>query len=115
MNRKSLVKFTASTSLWLMPLAAFAQDAGAFTFGFFEGGLVEAVIYITRAILVLVGLAAVIMLIIGGIQYVVSGGNEDAVGKAKNTILYAVIGIVVVALAYAIVSFVTTYVVPSSA
>ncbi len=46
------------------------------------------------------------MLIIGGIRYTISGGDSTAVTSAKNTILYAVIGIIVALLAYAIVNFV---------
>ena len=46
------------------------------------------------------------MLIIGGIRYVVSGGDSGAVTSAKNTILYAIVGIVVAILAYALVNFV---------
>jgi hypothetical protein len=48
------------------------------------------------------------MLIIGGIRYTVSNGDSAAVTSAKNTILYAVIGIVVAILAYALVNFVIT-------
>lgn len=57
--------------------------------------------------LTLVGLIAVIMLIIGGFRYLTSGGNQEAVEKAKNTILYAIIGIVIVILSYAIVATIT--------
>jgi ABC-type Na+ efflux pump permease subunit len=46
------------------------------------------------------------MLIIGGLRYVVSGGDSSAVQNAKNTILYAIVGIVVAILAYAVVNFV---------
>ena len=46
------------------------------------------------------------MLIYGGIRYTVSGGESAAVTSAKNTILYAIIGIIVALLAYAIVNFV---------
>jgi hypothetical protein len=46
------------------------------------------------------------MLIVGGIRYTMSAGNEKSVGAAKNTILYAIIGVVVAVLAYAIVNFV---------
>lgn len=55
----------------------------------------------------LVGLIAVLMLIFGGYRYLTAGGNDDAVTKAKNTILYAIIGIVVVILSYAIVATIT--------
>jgi hypothetical protein len=61
---------------------------------------------ITNVMLYLVGAISVIMLIIGGIRYVVSGGDSTAVQGAKNTILYAIVGIVVSILAYAVVSFV---------
>lgn len=53
-----------------------------------------------------VGIVAVIMIIVGGFKYITSGGKNDSVGSAKNTILYAVIGLVVVALAQIIVRFV---------
>ena len=53
----------------------------------------------------IVGVAAVIIIIIGGLQYVMSGGDSGKVGNSKNTILYAVIGLVVVALAQIIVRF----------
>lgn len=61
---------------------------------------------IINILLFIIGVVAVIMLIIGGIRYVVSGGDQAAVTAAKNTILYAVIGIIIAILAYAIVNFV---------
>ena len=61
---------------------------------------------ITNILLFLVGAVSVIMLIIGGVRYVVSGGDQAAVTSAKNTILYSIVGLVVALLAYAIVNFV---------
>lgn len=61
---------------------------------------------VTNTILYFVGIIAVIMLIWGGIRYVVSGGDAKKVTDAKNTILYAIIGLVISFLAYAIVQFV---------
>lgn len=61
---------------------------------------------ITNTALFLIGAISVIMLIYGGIRYTISGGDEKAVTAAKNTILYAVVGIVVALLAFALVSFV---------
>lgn len=61
---------------------------------------------IVNIMLFIIGAISVIMLIIGGIRYVVSGGDQNAVSGAKNTILYAIIGIIVALLAYAIVNFV---------
>ena len=61
---------------------------------------------LTDVLLFIIGAISVIMLIIGGIRYVISGGDSGAVTSAKNTILYAVVGIVVAILAYALVNFV---------
>lgn len=52
-----------------------------------------------------VGIIAVIMIIVGGAKYVTSGGDSNGVQSAKNTIMYALIGIVIVALAQVIVQF----------
>lgn len=61
---------------------------------------------VTNTILYIVGIIAVVMLIIGGIKYVVSGGDSKKVTDAKNTVLYAIIGLVIAFLAFAIVNFV---------
>ncbi len=52
------------------------------------------------------GFAAVVFLVIGGIRYSLSRGDEKAVAGAKNTIVAAVIGLAVVVLAYAILKYV---------
>ena len=61
---------------------------------------------VTNTILYIVGIVAVIMLIIGGIKYVVSGGDSKKVTDAKNTVLYAIIGLIIAFLAFTIVNFV---------
>jgi cytochrome bd-type quinol oxidase subunit 2 len=53
-----------------------------------------------------VGVAAVIMIIVGGLKYILSQGEGSNTASAKNTILYAIVGLVVVALAQIIVVFV---------
>ncbi len=53
-----------------------------------------------------VGVVAVVMIIVGGLKYITSGGDASSVSSAKNTILYAIIGLVIVALAQFIVRFV---------
>lgn len=58
--------------------------------------------------LFVIGALAVIMLIYGGIRYTISAGDSKQVEAAKNTILYAIIGIVVALLAGAVVNFVLT-------
>ena len=61
---------------------------------------------IVRILLFLIGAVSVIMIIIGGFRYVISQGDSGAVTSAKNTILYAVIGLIVAIFAWAIVDFV---------
>ena len=61
---------------------------------------------ISSVLLFIVGAVAVIMIVIGGLRYVVSGGDASQVQAAKNTILYALVGIIVAILAYAAVNFV---------
>ena len=63
---------------------------------------------ITNVLLFILGAISVIMIIIGGLRYVISGGNSTSVTEAKNTILYAIVGVIVALLAYAIINFVLT-------
>ena len=55
-----------------------------------------------------IGFVAVVMIIMGGIQYTTSSGDAAKVTKAKNTILYGVVGLVIALLAFAIVNFILT-------
>ena len=55
---------------------------------------------------VVVGVVAVVMIIFGGFRYITSGGDSGNISNAKNTIIYAIIGLVIVALAQFIVQFV---------
>lgn len=55
---------------------------------------------------VIVGIVSVIMIIIGGLKYITSGGEASNISGAKNTIIYAIVGLVIVALAQFIVHFV---------
>lgn len=66
----------------------------------------ENVTNILNAVIGVLGIVAVIVIIIGGVTYMTSSGDAGKVKKAKDTILYGVIGLVVVALAFAIVNFV---------
>lgn len=70
-----------------------------------QGGVIETV---TTVLLFVIGAISVIMLIIGGIRYTTSNGDQGAVTSAKNTIMYAIIGLIVALLSYALVRFVTT-------
>lgn len=61
---------------------------------------------IVNILLFVVGALSVIMLIIGGLRYAISGGNSATVTAAKNTILYAIVGLVIALLSYAAISFI---------
>lgn len=54
----------------------------------------------------IVGIVAVIMIIVGGFKYVTSNGDSSQITSAKNTIIYAIVGLLVVAVSQAIVRFV---------
>ncbi len=61
---------------------------------------------VVNVLLFLLGAIAVIMIIIGGIRYATSNGDSSQTKAAKDTILYAVIGLIVAIMAYAIVNFI---------
>ena len=68
-----------------------------------DDGLIKKVV---NLLLWAIGIISVIMIIIGGIRYAISNGDSNQVTAAKNTIMYAVIGLVIAIFAYAIVYFV---------
>ena len=80
-----------------------SQGTGVPTELFGDGSIFTTIVNI---LLFIIGAISVIMLIIGGIRYTVSGGDAAAVTGAKNTILYAIIGLVVAFLAFAVVNWV---------
>lgn len=68
-----------------------------------DGSLVRRII---NFMLIGIAIISVVMLIVGGFRYVVSGGQKEAVNSAKNTILYAIVGLLIALFAYAIIKFV---------
>ena len=64
---------------------------------------IQTIINLALAVL---GIVAVIIIIVGGVTYTTSQGDPAKITKAKNTIMYGVIGLVVALLAFAIVNFV---------
>lgn len=80
-----------------------AAPAGASDNLFSQGGIFQ---QISNTLIFLVGAIAVIMLIIGGLRYVTSNGEASSIKGAKDTITYAIVGIVVAILSFAAVSFV---------
>lgn len=70
------------------------------------GNIDDTIRAVFQIITLIAGVLAVIMLIIGGLRFVTSGGSQDAVKNARNTILYAVIGLFIVVIAQLLVHFV---------
>jgi hypothetical protein len=80
-----------------------AHGTGTPTALFGSSGIITT---ITNTLLFIAGALAVIMIIVGGLRYVTSGGNSSNVTAAKNTVLYAIVGLIVAFLAFAAVNFV---------
>ena len=114
--KKLLIAALVSLGIVVTPLAidapVFANAKSEVTSGISsvnDGNSTDLPSFITNIVnilLFLAGAIAVIVIIIGGIRYVMSSGDAGQVQAAKNTILYAVVGLVVVIMAYAIVNFV---------
>jgi hypothetical protein len=80
-----------------------AKGEGQQTDLFGNGGVVTLII---NVMLFVIGILCVIMIIFGGIRYTTSTGDKTRVDNAKNTIIYAVVGLVVAIIAYALVNWV---------
>ena len=69
---------------------------------------------IINVVIGVIGFVAVVVIILGGVQYTTSAGDPGKVKKAKDTILYGIIGLVVALLAFAIVNFVLSSILKTS-
>lgn len=112
---KSLGLRASAATAGVMSFAssAFAQS-GVFGSIPTYGGSTDArsgITNVLQGVLQFLALIAVVVIVIAGIRMVVSSGDEGAVDTAKKTILWAVIGLIVILLAGAIVDFVATEVV----
>ncbi|MBC7459224.1 hypothetical protein H7200_00745 [Candidatus Saccharibacteria bacterium] len=87
-----------------------AQGDGTPSVLFGDGSIFTTIV---NVLLFIIGAISVIMLIIGGIRYTISAGDSGNVTAAKNTILYAIVGLVVAFLAFAIVNFVLGSITPA--
>jgi len=92
-----------ASALGIMDGVNAAHGLGQPTTLFGDAGIITS---ITNTMLFIVGALSVIMIIIGGIRYAISGGNSASVTAAKNTILYAIVGLIIAFLAFAAVNFV---------
>lgn len=92
----------------ILQTLATGSDGTIKTVGGGDGDLVGKITTIINVIIGLLGIVAVIVIIMGGVSYMTSSGDAGKVKKAKDTILYGVIGLIICALAFAIVNFVIT-------
>lgn len=69
------------------------------------GGFVNTAV---NTVIFIVGALSVIMVIVGGLRYVLSGGDAAGLKSAKETIIYALVGLAISLLSFAIVGFVIT-------
>ena len=97
-------------SLMVFPVAAQIKpvDGGEFSIasGDSPTDVVNFILRIINTFLILVGIAVAVFLIYGGVQYISSTGDDKKAASAKSTILYAIIGLLIVGLSAAIVNFV---------
>ncbi len=73
-----------------------------------DSGVTGAISAAVQILSIVVGVAAVITIIWGGFKYITSGGDPNKVANAKNTLIYALIGIAIAVLAQLIVNIVIT-------
>ena len=123
----SKIKYYFPVLFLLMPFLTYAQSTvsnGLQTSGlqsiFGTSGLngsqslSDLIVNVIRLMLLFAGAIAVVFVIIGGYQYIASGGNEETAEKGKKTLINAIIGIVVIVLAYAIINVIVNLVGSSS-
>jgi hypothetical protein len=71
-----------------------------------DGPVAKLIKAVVTILTIIIGVASVIMIIVGGLKYITSGGDSNAISSAKNTVLYALVGLVVAVLAQFLVHFV---------
>ena len=89
----------------LAPSTGSNSDTGVYTVGG-QTDLLGSVTGIINGVIGVLGFVCVVVMIVGGVNYMISAGDSGKVTKAKNTILYGLIGLVICVLAFAIVNFV---------
>lgn len=112
--QKLLITILASVALLLSPIVSFAQpsdplglDYGSQT-GLSGGDLRVTVARVINVSLGLLGTIAVVLIIYAGFKWMTAGGEEEGIETAKKIIFAAVIGLIIIASAYAISQFVIT-------
>jgi hypothetical protein len=105
---KKLAAVTSLTTFLASAVSAFAQNTpgtGRITIRRPDKGYSDLGEFITAAInfvFIIAAIAVLIMLVWGAVQWIFSGGEKDAVASARNRILHALIGLAVLAVAFAV-------------
>ena len=104
-----LIVFTAPATQAINPFGTACDANSSATLCASKGDSAMSLVHkIINLLIYAVGIIAVIMIVIGGLRYTVSSGDQAGVTTAKNTVMYAVIGLVVAVLSYAVVNLVIT-------
>src|SRR3989338_1443717 len=109
---KKLLKNVSILAISLLPNAAFAALNSPTTLGGLSTQELESTIgTLLNAVLGLVGVIALGIILYGGFRWMTAAGNEETVGEAKKILIAGVIGLIIVIVAWAVVSFVISTVV----
>ena len=112
MKKMKNVFYTFMSMAIMFPTLALAFDYGEDKTksgtGMSTKDIPEVIADIIKVVMGILGAVAVLLIVVAGIMYMTSGGDEGRVEKAKNWIIYAIVGLVVAILGYAIVSLVTS-------
>jgi len=109
---KKITIKTIALSLFLLPAFVFAQDAisnglvNASTFGLPNVDLITFISRLVRIFLSLVVLIVILMIILSGFKWMLSGGDDEKIKKARSSFINSIIGLIIIFISYAIVSFV---------
>lgn len=96
----------ATSAVAIKNLVWTAVIGNANDYGVYEANTQAVLQAALNTVYFIAGSIAVVMIIIGGLNYTTSSGSADKMTKAKNTLLYAIIGLVIVIAAYAITNFI---------
>ncbi len=97
--KRKVIAVTLSASALMFPLGAYAE-----TIPQINTSLSAIIQNVTNWVLGIAGAVAVLMLVIGGVRYIISAGNPTQAEGAKKTIIYALVGIAIIALSLVLVN-----------
>ncbi len=111
---KHITAFVLSLFVFVLPAAVLAQGGGTPDFGTSylgasdlpRGDLREVLINLINVLLGVLGIIFLILVLFGGFLWMTAGGNDEQAGKGRKFIINGVIGLIIIFLAFAIVTFV---------